>query len=429
MQVLAVQTRDPVRLCWSSRIAVHPMHLQHLCSACIGVLAEIAGIERGNRVFAPLWYAVTWQDLARIPWGHLTERLRVRASLPAEQLEGAVEHVRLFADRAVLHHRLYLAKSGTTLQLLRKCYLPAALPLELIDFAVEFHKHLREMDEALRTGRASLDHFQRQALLGEPFPVLRAILDQAQACAEAYSSAYTAAYQIAEGVDEYLAWRASRKEEDPSLRSALAERQQPATRAALAPSAHGSDRGLDQGCPSRKRQAKGERHHTSATLPHASATSRALSGRSNDPSPGAARSRDALSTRRGGFTVMPGSPESELLAFCVTCPLPSEVIEALAGLGFTLTFTMEEQRFPAYSQTPPIPPQFHFRDEHGTEVIYLAGKDAGEEGERLPPHAARFWIYPGASTQATQLAAQFCATKWPLSWQHSARVPKREAVA
>ena len=162
-------------------LAVHPLHIEHLCSTSIGVLADVAGIEYGSRVFAPLRYTVAWQDLACVPWGQLTAQLRARTSLPTGQLEGLVELVHLFADRAVLHHRLYLAKSGTTLRLLRKCFLPVALPLELLDFAVEFHRHLREMDEALRTGRASLDHFGRQASLWEPVPALRAILEQAAA--------------------------------------------------------------------------------------------------------------------------------------------------------------------------------------------------------------------------------------------------------
>ena len=29
-------------------------------------------------------------------------------------------------------------------------------------------------------------------------------------------------------------------------------------------------------------------------------------------------------------------------------------------------------------------------------IIYLAGEDTPEEGERLPPHKSRFWAYPGS---------------------------------
>ena len=126
---------------------------------------------------------------------------------------------------------------------------------------------------------------------------------------------------------------------------------------------------------------------------------------------------------------MAGSPESPLLVFCSTCPPPAEVGAALAGLGFRLAFTMEEQRYPAYSQTPPLPAQFHYWDGHGTEVIYLAGRDAGEEGERLESHASRFWIYPGAQVTATRRAAQLCATRWRLTWRHPNQGQKREAVA
>jgi hypothetical protein len=404
------------------------LNLSLLCSAFVEVLAQATGVAPGSQVFAPLWYTVTWQDLAHLPWGQLTERLRALATLPAGQLEGLVEHVRLFADRAVLHHRLYLAKSGTTLKLLRKCFLPAALPLELIDFAVEFHVHLREMDEALRAGRASLDRFGRLASLWEPAPALRVILEQAQACATAYSSAYNAAYQIAEGVDEYLAWRESHKRDGPSLKAGPSGVQQPGTHAVLPAGGYGSG-GTDRGCPSRNGQARVARDATTATLPQDPPTTGELSGRFCAPTSGSARSRAAHSARRGGLTVMPGSPESSLLAFCPTCPLPAEVGEALAGLGFTLAFTMEEQCFPAYSKTPPIPAQFHYRDEHGTEVIYLAGTDVGEEGEHLPLHASRFWIYPGAQVTAAQLAAQFCATRWRLAWRHPNQGQEREAVA
>ncbi len=61
---------------------------------------------------------------------------------------------------------------------------------------------------------------------------------------------------------------------------------------------------------------------------------------------------------------MPDEVASELLAFCVACPPPREVIAALAEIHFQLTFTMEEQRSPASLKTPPVPAQYHFRDAH-----------------------------------------------------------------
>jgi hypothetical protein len=42
---------------------------------------------------------------------------------------------------------------------------------------------------------------------------------------------------------------------------------------------------------------------------------------------------------------------------------------------------MEAVRYPAYTPTPDLPAQYHYKDEqHGTEVIYLAGRDSGLEG-------------------------------------------------
>jgi hypothetical protein len=391
MQLGAVQTSDPVRACWDRCLAIHPLHLEHLCATFIDALAAAAGLDRGSQVFAALRYAVTWQDLARIPWGSVSEQLRAGTVLPAAQLEGVVECVRLLAARAVLHHRLYLAQSGTTLLLLRKCFLPQALPLELIGYAVEFHRHLKKMDEVLRTGRASLDRFGRQALLGEPVAALRTILEQAQACAEAYRSAYNEAYQIAEGVDEYLAWRTSRQEGNAARREDQAGSQQPAARAAIPASPHGSDPRREGRSPASKAGAR--------------------------------------ATRGGGFATMPDEPVSELLAFCAACPPPREVLAALAEIHFKLAFTMEEQRFSASLKTPPVPAQYHFRDAHGTEVIYLAGEDVGEEGESLPSHASRFWLYPGTDAAAAHLAAQFCATKWPLTWRRTPKEQQSEAVA
>jgi hypothetical protein len=101
-------------------------------------------------------------------------------------------------------------------------------------------------------------------------------------------------------------------------------------------------------------------------------------------------------------TEPPLAPELE--AFCATCPPPQEVSALLARLGFRLTFQMDEQPDRS-SQLPPLPAQYHYKDDaHGTEVIYLAGRDTPLEGEAFPCHASRFWLYPGADIQAFHLA-------------------------
>ena len=131
-----------------------------------------------------------------------------------------------------------------------------------------------------------------------------------------------------------------------------------------------------------------------------------------------------------GTSFMSATQPNELAAFCNTCPSAKDVSEALAALGFTLTFQMDKQVFPAYALTPPIPAQWHFREEHdGTEVIYLEGKDSAVDGERLPLHAARFWVFPGASPAATLAVTQMLAARWQLSCQRSSPTHKRADVA
>jgi hypothetical protein len=90
----------------------------------------------------------------------------------------------------------------------------------------------------------------------------------------------------------------------------------------------------------------------------------------------------------------------DLEAFCATCPSAQEVTSLLQMLGFELSFYMDIDVSPEYEQVPSLPAQFHFLDEHGTEAIFLAGPDADLDGVRLPEHASRFWLYPGADAAA-----------------------------
>jgi hypothetical protein len=377
MQILAVQTRDPVRLCWSQCIAVHPMHLQHLCSTFIGILAEVAGIEGECLVFEPFRWVRTIGDLGHIPWDFLVARLPELAPYPCPQLEEAISHVRLFAALALVHHQVWSAKSGSTLKLLGRCRLPQDLPPELSFLHREFEQRLAEADRALQAGRAKLTHFQRQALPGGyPLPALLwTILRHTRVCYQEYRGAIKAAYDLVGSAT----WYVSRVE-----RKAAASVQ--ADRSHLQPTRQARERSLGSG--------------------------------------------QLQSTKRGDTIDMAASPTRPLAAFCTTCPPARAVTDVLAALGFTLIFSMEEQREPAYMQIPPVPAQYHYReDTHGTEVIYLAGQDASEEGDTLPPHASRFWIHPGASPQATQLVAQIAAQSWQLSWAEPAPEQQREAVA
>ncbi len=125
-------------------------------------------------------------------------------------------------------------------------------------------------------------------------------------------------------------------------------------------------------------------------------------------------------------------PATELEAFCATCPAAAEVCELLAQLGFHLEFQLGEQR-DHRSQLPPLPAQFHFKDTHGTEVIYLAGRDfpLNEDGAALPPHASRFWLYAGAHLQAFQQARSRLSLSYHLTWRNLSEeaAPAQEEVA
>lgn len=117
----------------------------------------------------------------------------------------------------------------------------------------------------------------------------------------------------------------------------------------------------------------------------------------------------------------------DLEAFCATCPSIQEVTSLLQTLGFELTFHMDIDASPKYEQVPSLPAQFHFQDEHGTEAIFLAGPDVDLDGVRLPEHASRFWLYPGADAAACRWVAHELAVKWSLHWQPAVQV--RQDVA
>jgi len=122
-------------------------------------------------------------------------------------------------------------------------------------------------------------------------------------------------------------------------------------------------------------------------------------------------------------------PATELEAFCSTCPAAQEVTALLARLGFRLAFQMDEQRSHT-SQLPPLPAQYHYKDTHGTEVIYLAGRDAPLEGEVFPFHASRFWLYTGAHVQAHHLTLSTLTLTYLLAWQDpSEQATQQEEVA
>jgi hypothetical protein len=110
-------------------------------------------------------------------------------------------------------------------------------------------------------------------------------------------------------------------------------------------------------------------------------------------------------------------PPEELEAFCHSCPKPQEVITFLAQLGLRLDFQMEAFTPPEYSPLAQLPAQFHFADDSGMSLIYLAGEDSAlEDYERLPAHRSRFWAYPGADKERFEQITHLVALRWLFTW-------------
>lgn len=112
-----------------------------------------------------------------------------------------------------------------------------------------------------------------------------------------------------------------------------------------------------------------------------------------------------------------------LEAFCQHRPAADEVHTVAQTLGFHLVFQLPAHTHAkrGMSTLPPMPAQYHYRDDHGTDLIYLAGQDrpADDAGMLLPPHASRWWLYPGANTAAYQHTVQRLSRYWSLSWRPS----------
>lgn len=122
-------------------------------------------------------------------------------------------------------------------------------------------------------------------------------------------------------------------------------------------------------------------------------------------------------------------PATEREAFCATCQPPAEVTALLGTLGFRLDFQLDAQHSHT-SHLPPLPAQYHYKDASGTEVIYLAGHDTALDGQPLPPHASRFWLYAGADSEAFMLASSQLSVRYRLAWRApSTQIAPQEEVA
>src|SRR5437879_2061202 len=76
-------------------------------------------------------------------------------------------------------------------------------------------------------------------------------------------------------------------------------------------------------------------------------------------------------------TSSPTEEPKTLTAFCANRPEPEEVEKVIRGLGFHLSFfpAADEADTSTNGNLPPLPAQYHFEDEIGTYMVYLAGVD------------------------------------------------------
>jgi hypothetical protein len=117
--------------------------------------------------------------------------------------------------------------------------------------------------------------------------------------------------------------------------------------------------------------------------------------------------------------------QEKLTAFCATCPEPVVIAQCLEELGLRLDFSLPAQTTSA-ATVAPLPAQYHYEDEVGTRVAYLAGPDSPsltDEDEpearchrRYPAHASRFWLTPGGCELVTRRVRETLAVRFDLRW-------------
>ncbi len=108
---------------------------------------------------------------------------------------------------------------------------------------------------------------------------------------------------------------------------------------------------------------------------------------------------------------------NHLEAFCSVCPDPQNVTAFLQPMGFSLAFQMDA--LPTQDGAMPLPAQYHYEDNHGTQVIYLAGRDDVDSTSMFPRHQSRWWVYPGSNHERYTTVIHALALRWFLIWLSS----------
>lgn len=189
---------------------VHPLNLPLLRAQLLLVLSSATGIGPDDIVFAELAVVRDVEELARVNWEGFSAGISMSTCLPEQACWALVEHVRLFAERSVLHHCLCLSRSASTLWLMNSWPIPpASLPDELIRTYQEFEQWLVETDRALLSGRAHLHAFQCQVPVQRAIHPLQNLLKRANACYADYLHALDQADQLA----RYILWHLSQTQE------------------------------------------------------------------------------------------------------------------------------------------------------------------------------------------------------------------------
>lgn len=117
----------------------------------------------------------------------------------------------------------------------------------------------------------------------------------------------------------------------------------------------------------------------------------------------------------------------EMSAFCSTCPSLEAVTHLFAHFGLELTYSRPAEMVQEYLHLPLLPVQYHYEDDWGTQVLFLAGSnhpnlasdDDREESagsKSYSPYASRFWLIAGAQASVTRRVQEALTKEWRLCW-------------